>query len=112
MLPFLIRRVGFQRAHYLTLTTQAVSVEKAHGWGLVDAWDVQGEVLLRKHLLRLRCLSKEAIRSYKEYMNELHPAPAGQRAVALEGNRRIFSDPRNIAAIARYVKEGLLPWER
>src|SRR5207248_3090020 len=74
VMPFLIRRIGFQRAHYLTLMTQPIAVEQAHRWGLVDAYETQSDGLLRKHLLRLRCLSKVAIRRYKGYMTELHGA--------------------------------------
>src|SRR5439155_22787849 len=36
VLPFLIRRVGFQKAHYMTLMTQPISAQRAHTWGLVD----------------------------------------------------------------------------
>ena len=35
VLPFLIRRVGFQKAHYLTLMTQPISARQACEWGLV-----------------------------------------------------------------------------
>lgn len=36
VLPFLVRRVGRQHAHYMTLMTKAVTAEQALGWGLVD----------------------------------------------------------------------------
>ncbi len=41
VLPFLIRRVGHQKAHYMTLMTQPISVQKAEAWGLVDAFRQQ-----------------------------------------------------------------------
>src|SRR5919109_5370763 len=65
VLPFLIRRIGFQRAHYLTLMTKPVSVQEAQAWGLVDVHEADSESLLRKHLLRLRRLSKPGIARYK-----------------------------------------------
>jgi polyketide biosynthesis enoyl-CoA hydratase PksH len=111
VLPFLIRRIGFQRAHYLTLMTQPITVQQAHGWGLVDAYDPQSDSLLRKHLLRLRRLSKSAIRLYKEYMGELHGSLADHKALAVAGNKRVFSDPKNLEGIARYVATGVFPWE-
>jgi len=67
VLPFLIRRVGAQRAHYLTLTTQPVDAAQALAWGLVDAVEDPVEGLLRRHLARLRRLGKPAIGRYKRH---------------------------------------------
>src|SRR5262249_53853097 len=71
VLPFLIRRIGFQKAHYLTLMTQPISAKQACEWGLVDACEPLSEVLLRHHLQRLRRLSKVAIGRYKTYMSRI-----------------------------------------
>jgi polyketide biosynthesis enoyl-CoA hydratase PksH len=111
VLPFLIRRVGFQKAHYLTLMTQPISVEQAHIWGLVDAYDVQSESLLRKHLLRLRRLSKTGILRYKRYMSGLYDSLFQSKSLALEANQEVFSDPRNLEGIIRYVEKGEFPWD-
>src|SRR5215470_9626675 len=61
VLPFLIRRIGRQKAHYMTLMTAPIQVEEAHRWGLVDAYAADSADLLRRHLLRLRRLSKSGI---------------------------------------------------
>jgi polyketide biosynthesis enoyl-CoA hydratase PksH len=111
VLPFLVRRVGFQRAHYLTLMTQPITVQQAHDWGLVDAWEPNSEALLRRHLLRLRRLSGVAIGRYKRYANQLGMALSDCRQVALAANAEVFSDPRNIDGIVRYVERGVFPWE-
>jgi polyketide biosynthesis enoyl-CoA hydratase PksH len=111
VLPFLLRRVGFQKAHYLTLMTQPVGVQQAQAWGLVDAFEPTSDGLLRKHLLRLRRLSKGAVRIYKQYMNSLHGSLLEQKALAVEGNRKVFTDPKNLESIARYVATGVFPWE-
>lgn len=111
VLPFLIRRIGFQRAHYLTLMTQPISAERAYEWGLVDAIDVQSEALLRRHLLRLRRLSRPAIQSYKTYINSIHGSLADLKRPAIAANIEMFSDARNLNAIARFVEHGTFPWE-
>jgi polyketide biosynthesis enoyl-CoA hydratase PksH len=112
VLPFLIRRVGFQRAHYLTLSTQSIDVPTAHGWGLVDAYDEQGEALLRRHLRQLARLSKTATARYKSYAAQVGPKLAELRPQAVRGNLEVFHDPDNRHAIMRYIEEGLFPWER
>lgn len=111
VLPFLIRRIGFQKAHYLTLSTQPIPVKQAHEWGLVDAYDAQSDVLLRRQLQRLRRLDKTAIRRYKSYMGRIGTPLSDLKPAAVAGNREVFSDPRNLQAITRYVERGLFPWE-
>jgi polyketide biosynthesis enoyl-CoA hydratase PksH len=110
VLPFLIRRAGYQRAHYLTLMTQPIDVRQAHAWGLVDAYDAQSEFLLRRHLSRLQHLSKTAIRRYKQYANGLCTL-IGARPLALAGSAEMLSDPDSVDAISRYAEKGLLPWQ-
>lgn len=111
VLPFLIRRVGFQKAHYMTLMTQPVSAQQAHTWGLVDAFDAQSENLLRKHLLRLKRLSKTGVMRYKNYMRELNPLLLESKPSAIKANKEIFSDPSNLTGISRFVETGKFPWE-
>jgi len=110
VLPFLIRRVGFQKAHYMTLMTQPISVQQAQIWGLVDAYDVNSENLLRKHLLRLKCLSNTGILQYKRYMSQLYELLLQSKSLAVAANQDLFSDPRNLERIFLYVEKGQLPW--
>jgi len=112
VLPFLIRRIGFQKAHYLTLMTQPIAAKQALEWGLVDALEPQSEGLLRRHLQRLRRLSKPAIRRYKSYMSRISGPLQELKAPAVAANREIFSDADNLSAITRYVEHGLFPWEK
>jgi polyketide biosynthesis enoyl-CoA hydratase PksH len=112
VLPFLIRRIGVQKAHYMTLMTVPIPVQEAHRWGLVDAYAADSADLLRRHLLRLRRLSKSAIQRYKQYLSALDTFLAASRMPAVAGNREVFSDPENLEKIARFVATGQFPWER
>ena len=112
VLPFLIRRVGFQKAHYLTLMTQPISAKQACEWGLVDACEPLSEALLRRHLQRLRRLSKIAIRRYKTYMSRVGAPLQNLKSLAVAANLEIFSDADNLQAITRYVEKGVFPWEK
>ncbi|HYR84715.1 MAG TPA: enoyl-CoA hydratase/isomerase [Terriglobia bacterium] len=112
VLPFLIRRVGFQKAHYLTLMTQPISARQACEWGLVDSCEPVSEALLRRHLQRLRRLSKTAIRRYKTYMSRISVPLPDLKSPAVAGNREVFADADNLLAITRYVERGVFPWEK
>ena len=111
VMPFLARRIGFPKANYMTLLTQPVKADQAHDWGLVDAFDTNSTNLLRKHLLRLRLLSKSAIARHKAYMNQLNPVLTQSKEAALSANRKVFSDADNLKQISRYVTTGKFPWE-
>jgi polyketide biosynthesis enoyl-CoA hydratase PksH len=111
VLPFLIRRMGFSKANYMTLMTQPISAKQAHDWGLVDAYEEKSENLLRKHLLRLRRLSKTGISRYKRYMSTLDEVLVKSKSKALEANIEVFSDQNNMEKIAQYVLTGQFPWE-
>jgi polyketide biosynthesis enoyl-CoA hydratase PksH len=111
VMPFLIRRIGFQRAHYLTLLTQPIPAATALEWGLADACEKDSDALVRRHLLRLRRLTKTAIARYKRYAAQLSLPLAALKPNAVAANVEVFSDPRNLEGIARYVERGIFPWE-
>lgn len=111
VLPFLTRRVGFQRAHYLTLTTKRLPAETAAEWGLVDDCGPDADELLRRHMLRLGRLSRAAVGRYKRYSAQMYGGLREWEPRAVAANREIFRDDENRRAIADYVAEGLFPWE-
>lgn len=111
VLPFLIRRIGFARANYMTLMTQPITAKQAAEWGLVDVCDESSENALRKQLLRLRRLTKPAITRYKRYMNGLEESLPRARIKAVQANRAVFGDADNLERIALYVTTGRFPWE-
>lgn len=112
VMPFLVRRTGFQKAHYMTLLTRPVSVQQALEWRLVDAHDANSASVLRMHLLRLRNMSKAAITRYKRYMNTLRPELQQARPGALAAATEVFSDPSNLEGIFRFMETGRFPWDR
>ena len=111
VLPFLTRRIGFQRAHYMTLMTQAIPARQAHSWQLVDVCEENSGLALRKHLARLRRLNKSSVSQYKKYINAQNDSIVSLQSSALMANRQVFSDARNLEAIRRFEDTGLLPWE-
>jgi polyketide biosynthesis enoyl-CoA hydratase PksH len=112
VLPFLIRRVGLQRARYMTLSTRPIDALEARQWGLVDACELASGPLLSRHLARLVRLSKPAIQRFRRYAAAFDELPGMHRTHALDANREAFCDPVNLASWRRYVEQGIYPWER
>jgi polyketide biosynthesis enoyl-CoA hydratase PksH len=111
VLPFLMRRIGHSKAHYMTLMTEPVDARTAQEWGLVDDVAADSANLLRRKLLRLKRLSKTAVRRYKQYVNTLDDSLATAKAAAVAANLEVFSDKKNLEKISRYVRTGQFPWE-
>jgi polyketide biosynthesis enoyl-CoA hydratase PksH len=110
VLPFLIQRLGFQRAHYLTCSTQTIGVRQAAEWGLVDAYHANSETVLTLHLARLKRMSARSVARYKAYLSQLAPVDTRAREVAVRFNKEMFADT-DTSAILRYTRDGLFPWE-
>lgn len=111
VLPFLIRRIGFQKSHYLTVMTKAIPVQTAYAWGLVDAYLEKSSVLLQQHLQRLKIIPRAGISRYKRYMSDISGLSIESRKLALAANREIFSNPQNLEKIFRFIENGKYPWE-
>lgn len=109
--PFLVRRIGVAKANYMTLTTQPVPAAQAAAWGLADVCDANVDDVLRMHLLRLRRLDPAAIARYKRYAAVLDRSLAEAKQHAVAANIEVFSDPRNLRNITRFVTTGRFPWE-
>lgn len=112
VLPFLIRRMGYPKANYLTVMTQPINASQAHDWGLVDVVGANSEQLLRKQLLRLRLLSSSGVGSYKRYLNDLDDSLLAAREKAIRANQEAFNNQENLDNITRYVNTGRFPWEK
>jgi polyketide biosynthesis enoyl-CoA hydratase PksH len=83
VLPFLARRVGHQRARYMTLTTKAVTAEQALAWGLVDVCEERSGAALSRHLGRLSKLPKDGVAAYKRFTGDLNGSVREHRAAAV-----------------------------
>ena len=111
VLPFLVRRVGAQRAHQLTLTTRPLPAREALDWALVDVLDEDLEGALRRQLLRLRRVGRAGLLRYRAFRAKLQGDPRSDREAALAANRAMFADEDVRRAIRRYVESGRFPWE-
>jgi polyketide biosynthesis enoyl-CoA hydratase PksH len=111
VLPFLIRRVGFQKAQQLALTTQAIDAGEAYRWGLVDECAEDPEQALRRRLPRMARLAPEAVGRLKGYMNELWCVSDKTRQLAVGTISGLLARPETQAKIQRFVREGAFPWQ-
>lgn len=111
VMPFLVNRVGYQKANYLALSTLPITAQEAKEWGLIDLVCTNSNLVLRKQLSRLRRLSKDAITRQKNYSASINTIISNSMDIATSANRSVFENSQNLSSIRQYVNEGRFPWE-
>lgn len=111
VIPFLIRRVGFQKAYAMTLTTRPISAAEAHAIHLVDELSENLDESIRKLTLRLNLLHEETIVDLKRYFQKMWLITPEVEKLAVGEITRLASLPRVRENIANYVANGTFPWE-
>ncbi|WP_316173148.1 enoyl-CoA hydratase/isomerase [Bradyrhizobium sp. SZCCHNRI2049] len=111
VLPFLIRRVGLQKANFLALTTLPICADEAAAYGLVDISSGNSGAVLQRQLTRLRRLTKESIGRYKAFSAELDDRVIQHKHFAVKSSSDAFRAERTLSGLRRYVERGLFPWE-
>lgn len=111
VLPFLMRRIGFQKAYRLALTTQTISVSDAYNWGLVDEYSTNIDKLLQQYIRRLKCLPSSGVKQLKNYVDRLWIMQESTQDLAVNTISELIADTRIQTKIRLYLQEGVLPWQ-
>jgi len=112
VMPFLIRRVGVQKAQWLALTTQAITADRAFQIGLVDEVGDNINDLVRKQLLRLTRLDPRTIADLKDYMSKLWIVNQETQKIAVDKLVSLVNSDNVKTNIRNYVEEGRFPWDK
>ncbi len=112
VIPFLIRRVGFQKAYFMTLTTKPISAREAQAIHLVDELTDHLDETLRKLSLRLNLLDDKVIVDMKHYFQRMGGLTPEIELAATTEFARLAAQPHVQQNIANYVTKGVFPWER
>lgn len=111
VLPFLMRRVGFQRAYTMTLGTRSVGAAAAVEMRLVDEVTDDLEGALRRLVLRWNLLDTRTVSDLKAYFRRLMPISPEIESLAVREITRLSNQPWVRGNIAAFVEHGRYPWE-
>jgi polyketide biosynthesis enoyl-CoA hydratase PksH len=103
VLPYLIRRIGFQRAYRMALTTQPVTAAMACDWALVDEVGDSPKESLRRLLLRAAQIHPETIGVLKRYARELHAIDGETERRAVAELTRLLGTERVQTTVAAFL---------
>lgn len=110
--PFLIRRVGFQKAYAMTLTTRSVSASEALSMGLADAVADDPGIEIQANIRRMARLDTRTVGDMKAFFRKMWFVTEAMETTAVEELGRLMREPRVRKNIRDYVELGKLPWEQ
>jgi polyketide biosynthesis enoyl-CoA hydratase PksH len=111
VLPYLIRRVGFQKSYIMTLTTQPISATEAHAIHLVDELSDQPEEILRKLSLRLFRIDEKTVQTLKNFFRKLWIINEAMEQTAMHELAKLMQDTSVQKNIKDFVEQKKFPWE-
>lgn len=111
VLPFLIRRVGFQKACTMALSTQPVSARDAEQFHLVDKVTDDPDHQVRKLLFRASRLGDSVIGQMKQYLNTISPISQDVEDTASREFARLLTSGAVQQRIMSFATHQRFPWE-
>ncbi|MCX6048542.1 MAG: enoyl-CoA hydratase-related protein [Chloroflexi bacterium] len=111
VMPFLIRRVGFQPAYRLTLTTETIPAQEAWRIGLVDTLSDKPDDEIRRYLIRLGRLDEQTILEAKAYFQKMWLLNSAMEKHAIAELSRLMQTERVQTNIRNYAEHQKFPWE-
>lgn len=112
VMPFLIRRVGVQKAQWMALITQGISAKRAFEIGLVDEVSENIDDSLRKTLLRITRLETETIKDLKDYMSKLWIINQETQKLAVDKINSLIHSEKIRFNIINFLQNKKFPWEK
>jgi polyketide biosynthesis enoyl-CoA hydratase PksH len=112
VIPFLMRRVGYQKAYFLSLTTRTITASEAHAIHLVDELTSDLDEALRKLTLRLNLLDDRVILDLKRYFQAIAGIAPEVEQTAINEIIRLAEQPNVRQNISNYIDRGVFPWEK
>jgi polyketide biosynthesis enoyl-CoA hydratase PksH len=111
VLPYLIRRVGFQKAYMMSLTTQKISAAEAEAMSLIDKVADDPDDFIRRSLLRFVRLDEETVVELKAYFRRMWIITEEMEGAAVKELARLLGKPKVRENLANFVEQSQFPWE-
>ncbi len=110
--PYLIRRVGFQNASRMVLSTLPIDADKALKINLVDELTENPEKVIRRLSLRLNRIDTKTIKRMKIFLRKMWIVSEEMENTAIQEIGMLMADDSVKRNIINYVKNSDLPWQQ
>lgn len=110
VIPYLIRRTGYQKAYALTLTTMPLAARDALAIHLVDELSEEPDTSIRRLSQRFSRLEQSTVVNVKRYFRKMWLITDEMEETAATESFRLMSDATVVKNIENYAKYGKFPW--
>jgi polyketide biosynthesis enoyl-CoA hydratase PksH len=110
VVPYLIRRTGFQPAYWMTLSTLPVSAAEAQAFRLINEVSADPASVVQRLMPRLARLDGQTIVDIKAYFRKMWLVNDEMEQVAVKEITRLMSEPRVRENIRGFVEHQRFPW--
>lgn len=110
--PYLIRRIGFQNAYRMTLTTIPVDAGQAKDISLVDEVAEEPYKVARRYLQRMMRLELSTIGNLKNFFREMWIINEDMENFALTEIDRLRNQPQIQENLRNFIEFQRFPWEK
>lgn len=112
VVPYLIRKTGFQVAYRMTLTTLPIDADEACRVKLVDNVSDESEKIIDGYLQRLVRIEERTVSEIKSYFRSIWVITDEMEKFSASETERLMSAPEVIGNISNYVKFKRFPWDK
>lgn len=111
VLPYLIRRVGYQVAYRMTITTLPMSPPEALAVHLVDEVCEDPDIRIRQWWQRIKRLEIGTLGAIKQYFQKMWIITDQMEELAVLETSRRMADAGVRSNIRNFIDQGKFPWE-
>lgn len=109
--PYLVRRIGHQKAFEMTLTARTVSAEEALEWQLVDQINADPDKAIAELSRRVQRLKDTTVKHLKHYFRGLWLIDDAMEMRAIEETTQLLHTDKVKENILNFVVNKKVPWE-
>jgi len=111
VLPYLIRRIGYQKAYTMTLTSGAVTGAEAKEIYLADELTDNIDESIRRLLLKVERVNESTLKTMKQYFRKLWIIDQNMEETAMNQLKELVTKPEVVKNITDFVTNGKFPWQ-
>lgn len=111
VVPFLIRRIGFQKAYSITISTLAVDADRALQWGLADEISDSPYNFAKQLMNRISKIEECNIVRAKHYFKKMWFVTEEMEQHAISQTQNLLNDKKIVQDLHNYIRYGQFPWE-